>query len=100
MIYKEISVSDMHADERLADFTWDAIEAIYEDMIERWQDIKYDPVSIRCDYTECDAKELREMYSYLEKFTEAETDEELEKALQYYTSGRQLKNGMFLFIDF
>ena len=100
MIYKIISASDMHADERLSDFTYDAIEAIYDDLLESIDDVEYDPVSLRCNYTECDAKELREMYGYLDKFAEAETDEELEDALQYYTSGRQLKNGMFLFIHF
>ena len=101
MIYREIGLWDMQTDERLCrNFTWDAIEAIYENIVELGENWEYDPVAICCDYTEADEEDIHNNYDNLEEIREAKNAEQLLEALQYYTSARQLDNGKILYINF
>ena len=85
----------------------EALEAIF-DALEETPNIEFDPIGIRCQWTEYSTEELLTDYGYLleedeeEEETEEteETEEKIINVLREKTFIKKLKNGNFLVEDF
>lgn len=82
----------------------EAVEEIF-DALEETPNIEFDPIEIKCQWTECTEEELLADYGYLleEADEEEETEEMIEKlmnVLRDRTFIKKLKNGNFLIEDF
>lgn len=106
MIYLEVSHNDWN--NALHEyFSYDAVTVLqeyYEDLAYD-EDIAFDPVGIRCSWTEYDAEDLIDDYGYIIKDTtttdsHAEFMEELIEAIQERTVCTELVNGKFLVHEF
>ena len=68
MIYDIITKTDFHNSEILRDaFSYEGITELFEwyDELSESGDIKFDPVAIRCDWSEYDEDDLFTDYGYL-----------------------------------
>ena len=59
-----------------------------------------DVIAICCEFTEADPEDIRDDYSNIDRIAEAEDDDELLDALNYYTIAIPLDNGSILYQDF
>jgi len=62
------------------------------------EEIDFDPIAIRCDWSEMDTDEIVEQYGHL--FSEAENFDELYEALLDHTSAIPLDNNNYLIMAF
>lgn len=103
MIYKDVTICDFIDSAILSDFTMDALEEMYnfyndEDLFP--DGVEWDPVAFNCEWYEESPEEVKETYSNIESIANAEDEDELIEALEYYTVVRKLKNGNLLYTPF
>ena len=96
MIYNEVTKTDFHDSEILRDsFSYEAINALfeweYEISNETENGVKFDPIAIRCDWSEYDEDELFNDYGYLLDEDEEQEIDSLLKLLENKTTVIELK---------
>jgi hypothetical protein len=94
MIYDIITETDFHNSKILRDaFSYEAITALFEwyDELSESCDIEFDPVAIRCDWSEYDDNGLFVDYSYLLDEDERHNTDRLIEVLEENTTVIRLK---------
>jgi hypothetical protein len=94
MIYDIITETDFHNSKILRDaFSYEAITALFEwyDELSESCDIEFDPVAIRCDWSEYDVNGLFVDYSYLLDEDERHNTDRLIEVLEENTTVIRLK---------
>ena len=96
MIYDEVTKTDFHNNSILRDaFSYEAINALFEwesEILNQSENgVEFDPVAIRCDWSEYAEDELFNDYSYLLDEDEEQEIDSLLKLLQNKTTVIQLK---------
>ena len=96
MIYNEVTKRDFHNSEILRDaFSYQAINALFEfeDELSNQNEngVEFDPIAIRCDWSEYDEDELFNDYGYLLDEDEEQEIDSLVKLLQNKTTVIELK---------
>lgn len=103
MIVKPITLGDFQNCEALNQyFTPDALEAMFYmlDELSKTENIIWDPVGFRCEFSENSPSEIREIYSNILELASSPNDTELYENLQYFTTATALPNGNILYVDF
>ena len=96
MIYNEVTKRDFHNSSILRDsFSYDAINALFEfeDELSNQTEngVKFDPIAIRCDWSEYAEDELFTDFGYLLDEDEEQEIDSLLKLLQNKTTVIELK---------
>jgi len=89
MIYDIMTETDFHNSKVLRDaFSYEAINELFEwyEELSESCDIEFDPLAIRCDWTEYDADDLFEVYGYLLDYEEEQTTDRLMEILESNTT--------------
>jgi len=84
MIYKEINENTFAYElskNKDNGFTYNGAIALYDYLDQTGEDIAFDPVALRCEFSEITKEELLEEYSYLIDEEDYENEEEKEKAI-------------------
>ena len=94
MIYDIITKTDFHNSEILRDaFSYEAIDALfiwYDDLSDSY-DIEFDPIAIRCEWSEYDEDDLFTDYGYLLEDDEKQDMDSLIEKLEQHTICSKLK---------
>lgn len=86
MIYNEVTKTDFHDSEILRnDFSYQAIEELFE-WYNQFEEIEFDPIAMRCEWSEYEEEELFNDYGYLLDEDEEQDIDNLIKLLQDKTT--------------